>query len=69
MPKPEVAELWARRTPPDFTFNIKAFRLFTGPQTSPAALAKDVAEALGPVGKRNLYYKDLPRELVDELWR
>jgi uncharacterized protein YecE (DUF72 family) len=32
MPKPEVAQLWAERTPPDFTFNIKAFRLFTGHQ-------------------------------------
>src|SRR6266699_1314368 len=58
MPKPEVAQLWAERTPENFTFNIKAFRLFTGHQTSAAALPKDVAEALGPVEKRNLYYKD-----------
>src|SRR5262249_243840 len=63
MPNPEVAELWAKRTPPDFTFNIKAFRLFTGHQTSPAAMPKDIVEALAPVEKRNLYYKDLPREL------
>jgi uncharacterized protein YecE (DUF72 family) len=69
MPKPEVAELWAKRTPADFTFNIKAFRLFTGHQTSPAALPKDMAETLGPVEKRNVYYKDLPREITDELWR
>ncbi|HXX83354.1 MAG TPA: DUF72 domain-containing protein [Casimicrobiaceae bacterium] len=69
MPKPEVAQLWAERTPPDFTFNIKAFRLFTGHQTSVAALPKDVAEALGPVDKKNLYYKDLPREITDEMWR
>ena len=67
MPKPEVAQLWAERTPQDFTFNIKAFRLFTGHQTSTAALPKDVAEALGPVEKRNLYYKDLPREVTDEI--
>jgi uncharacterized protein YecE (DUF72 family) len=69
MPKPEVAQLWAERTPQDFTFNIKAFRLFTGHQTSSAALPKDVAEALGPIEKRNLYYKDLPRELTHEMWR
>jgi uncharacterized protein YecE (DUF72 family) len=69
LPKPEVAELWAKRTPPDFTFNIKAFRLFTGHQTSPAALPTDIAEAFGPVEKKNLYYKDLPRELTDEMWR
>ena len=69
MPKPEVAQLWAERTPQDFTFNIKAFRLFTGHQTSTAALPKDVAEALGPVQKKNLYYKDLPREITEEMWR
>ena len=34
MPKPEVAQLWTERTPQDFTFNIKAFHLFTGHQTS-----------------------------------
>ena len=69
LPKPEVAQLWAERTPPGFTFNIKAFRLFTGHQTSAAALPREVAEALGPVAKKNLYYRDLPRELTDELWR
>ena len=69
MPKPEVAQLWAERTPPGFTFNIKAFRLFTGHQTSLVAFPKDVAEALGPVDKKNLYYKDLPREITDEMWR
>jgi transposase-like protein len=26
-------------------------------------------ETLGPVEKRNVYYKDLPREITDELWR
>jgi uncharacterized protein YecE (DUF72 family) len=33
MPAPQVAQLWAERTPPGFKFNIKAFRLFTGHQT------------------------------------
>ncbi|TMH01781.1 MAG: DUF72 domain-containing protein [Betaproteobacteria bacterium] len=69
MPTPEVAHLWAERTPPGFLFNIKAFRLFTGHQTSPAVLPKDVAAALGPIGKKNVYYKDLPREITDEMWR
>jgi uncharacterized protein YecE (DUF72 family) len=69
MPSPQVAQLWAERTPPDFTFSIKAFRLFTGHQTSPAALPKDIAEALGPILKKNVYYKDVPKELTDELWR
>jgi uncharacterized protein YecE (DUF72 family) len=69
MPSPQVAQLWAERTPPGFTFNIKAFRLFTGHQTSPSALPKDIAEAIGGPARRNLYYKDVPKELTDELWR
>ncbi|HKE42184.1 MAG TPA: DUF72 domain-containing protein [Casimicrobiaceae bacterium] len=69
MPKPEVAQLWAERTPPEFTFNIKAFRLFTGHQTAAAVLPKEIVEALGPINKKNVYYKDLPRELTDEMWR
>jgi uncharacterized protein YecE (DUF72 family) len=32
-------------------------------------LPKDVLAALGPVGKKNIYYKNLPRELTDEMWR
>src|SRR6202163_140593 len=69
MPAPQVAQLWAERTPPDFKFNIKAFRLFTGHQTSLAAFPKDIAATLGPQAKKNVYYKDLPRELTDEMWR
>jgi uncharacterized protein YecE (DUF72 family) len=69
MPDPRVAQLWTERTPDDFTFNIKAFRLFTGHQTAPSALPRDIAEAMGPVGKKNIYYKDMPVELLDEMWR
>ncbi|MGH8850443.1 MAG: DUF72 domain-containing protein [Casimicrobiaceae bacterium] len=69
MPEPRVAQHWVDRTPADFTFNIKAFRLFTGHQTSPAALPKDIAEALGPVGRKHVYYKDIPVEILDEMWR
>ena len=32
-------------------------------------LPKDVVAALGPIGKKNIYYKDLPRELTDKMWR
>lgn len=69
LPSAENARLWAERTPPHFIFNIKAFRLFTGHQTAPSALPKDMAEAVGPIKKRNLYYKDVPPEIRDELWR
>jgi uncharacterized protein YecE (DUF72 family) len=53
MPAPQVAQLWAGRTPPGFKFNVKAFRLFTGHQTSPAASPKDIATTLGPQAKKN----------------
>ena len=69
MPDPRVAQLWTDRTPADFTFNIKAFRLFTGHQTAPSALPKDIVEAMGPIGKKNIYYKDMPVELLAEMWR
>lgn len=69
IPAAANAQLWAERTPDDFVFNVKAFRLFTGHQTSPAVLHKDLQQALGADSARMLYYKDLPREVLDELWR
>ncbi len=69
MPVPTTTQLWAERTPDHFTMNVKAFRLFTGHQTSPAVLAKDIRAALPPSRKAYLYLRDIPAELVDELWR
>lgn len=69
MPTPQNAALWAERTPQDFTFNVKAFRLFTGHQALATALHRDIQQALGPDVKRTLYYEDLPAEIRDELWR
>ena len=73
MPSESNAQLWAERTPDGFTFNFKSFRLFTGHQTSPDVLPKDIVMALGSspsaTRKKNLYYRDLPVEIRDELWR
>ena len=69
MPSPATAQLWAERTPNDFTMNVKAFRIFTGHQTSPIVLHKDIRAALPPSAKANLYYKDVAAGLRDELWR
>jgi len=69
MPSPDVAQLWVERTPNDFVMNVKAFRIFTGHQTSPTVLHKDIREALGPAVKPTLFYRDLPVEIRDELWR
>lgn len=49
LPSAQNSVLWVSRTPEGFLFNIKAFRLFTQHQTPPAALPKDIREALGPV--------------------
>ncbi|MFO1414786.1 MAG: DUF72 domain-containing protein [Burkholderiales bacterium] len=70
MPSAANSRLWVERTPASFVFNIKAFRLFTGHQTAPASLPRDIAEALGPppAGKKNFYYADIPGEIRDELW-
>lgn len=69
LPAERNARLWAERTPADFVFDVKAFRLFTGHHTPPAALPKDLLAALRPSDAKNLYYQDLPREIADELWQ
>jgi uncharacterized protein YecE (DUF72 family) len=69
MPTASTAQLWAERTSSGFVMNVKAFRLFTGHPTLPAVLPKDIRAALPPSAKRNLYYRDVPGELIDELWR
>ncbi len=69
MPLPATVQLWSERTPTDFTMNVKAFRLFTGHQTPPAVLPKDIRAALPPSRKANLYLRDVPAEITDELWR
>jgi uncharacterized protein YecE (DUF72 family) len=69
MPAPATAQLWAERTPEGFVMNLKAFRLFTGHQTSPTVLHRDLQLALGASLAPSFFYRDLPRELIDELWR
>ncbi|MFL9961743.1 DUF72 domain-containing protein [Paraburkholderia sediminicola] len=69
MPSASNSALWAERTPGDFTFDIKAFRLLTAHQTVREALPKDIAMAIPETGKKNLYYRDIPAEVLDELWR
>ncbi|UVA82159.1 hypothetical protein PCO31010_00871 [Pandoraea commovens] len=69
MPSGSNARLWVERTPDAFVFNIKAFRLLTGHQTPRIAFPKDLQPALPPGARANVYYKDLPNELIDEIWR
>jgi uncharacterized protein YecE (DUF72 family) len=70
-PAERTAQLWAERTPPDFTFNIKAFSLLTHHPTPPSALPKDLRPAAEAAarGRRNLYLRDAGPELADEMWQ
>jgi uncharacterized protein YecE (DUF72 family) len=70
-PAERTSGLWAERTPPEFTFDVKAFRLLTQHPTPPSALWKDFREELPAelAEKRNIYMRDLPRELQAEAVR
>ena len=70
LPSERNALLWNDRTADNFTFDVKAFRLFTGHPTQLSAFPKDVADLLRPraIGKTNLYLKDVPVEIVADLW-
>jgi uncharacterized protein YecE (DUF72 family) len=70
MPAPQVAQLWAERTPEAFVFDVKAFRVFTQHQTPVQVLPPDIRDALGALAeKKNVYYSDFPPELMNEMWR
>ena len=69
LPAATNSALWAERTPEGFVFNVKAFRLLTGHQTGREALPPDIAIHVPETAKKNLYYRDFPPELIDEIWR
>ncbi len=71
LPAESTSGLWVDRTPDEFVFDVKAFRLFTRHPTPPTALPGDIHKALPAAlkSKRNLYGRDLPAELTAEVWR
>jgi len=71
LPSRRTAELWVERTPPDFTFDIKAHALMTGQPTETKRLPKELRAALPEAlaDKPRIYAKDLPDELRDDVWR
>jgi len=71
LPNEKTSGLWAQRTEDRFIFDIKAFRLFTQHPTPREAFPRDVRQALPAElkDKTNLYLRDLPHELTDELWK
>src|SRR3954464_363037 len=70
LPSHSTAELWVERTPPDFTFDIKAHALMTGQGTETKRLPKTIRTALPePVAEKSrIYAKDLPPDLLDAVW-
>ncbi len=69
LPTVENARLWVERTPPDFVFNIKAYRLFTRHQTPVVSLAKEIRTALGAIKTTNIYDNDVPEAISVALWQ
>jgi uncharacterized protein YecE (DUF72 family) len=68
LPAEQTALAWAERTPAHFTFNIKAFSLFTQHPTPVKALPKDLREEAGKAGKDRVYLKDVDPKLAEEAW-
>ena len=70
LPAERTAQLWVDRTPPDFTFDVKAHALMTGQGTETKRLPKAIREALPEElrAKPRIYAKDMPAELQDAVW-
>jgi uncharacterized protein YecE (DUF72 family) len=70
LPTRRMGEAWLERTPPDFTFDIKAHALMTGQPSEVNRLPKEIREELPSelLDKKRIYGKDLPAELYDAIW-
>jgi uncharacterized protein YecE (DUF72 family) len=70
LPSRRTSELWVERTPPDFTFDIKAHALMTGQPTETRRLPKDLRTALPAElqEKSRIYAKDLPEDIKGAVW-
>ena len=70
LPAEQTATSWAERTPAGFTFNVKAFSLFTQHPTPVKALPADLREAVAAAsgGKDRVYLKDVDPAVTDQAW-
>jgi uncharacterized protein YecE (DUF72 family) len=68
LPAKQTAEAWAARTPAAFTFNIKAFSLFTQHPTPVRTLPTDLREEVAKAGKDRVYLKDVDPEVTGQAW-
>ncbi len=68
LPAEQTAKAWAERTPASFTFNVKAFSLFTQHPTPVKALPVDLREAAAKAGKDRVYLKDVDPDVTGQAW-
>ena len=68
LPAEQTAQAWAERTPDHFTFNVKAFSLFTQHPTPVKALPADLREAAAKAGKDRVYLKDIDPDVTGQAW-
>ncbi|MBO0818429.1 MAG: DUF72 domain-containing protein, partial [Actinobacteria bacterium] len=68
LPAEQTAAAWAARTPAGFTFNVKAFSLFTQHPTRVAALPADLRPAAEKTGKDRVYLKDVDPAVAEAAW-
>ena len=68
LPAERTAATWAERTPAGFTFDVKAFSLFTQHPTPVKSLPVDLREAVAKTGKERVYLKDVDPEVTDQAW-
>jgi len=68
LPAEQTARAWATRTPAGFTFNVKAFSLFTQHPTPVRALPADLREAAGRSGKDRVYLSGVDPAVTEQAW-
>jgi uncharacterized protein YecE (DUF72 family) len=68
LPAEQTAAMWAARTPPGFTFNVKAFSLFTQHPTQVAALPVDLRATVEKTGKDRVYLSGIDPAVAGEAW-
>jgi uncharacterized protein YecE (DUF72 family) len=68
LPAGQAAAAWAARTPGGFTFNVKAFSLFTQHPTPVRMLPADLREAAAKTDKDRVYLKDVDPQVTDQAW-
>ena len=67
LPAEQTASAWVARTPDGFSFNIKAFSLFTQHPTRVAAFPADLRDAV-KTEKANVYLRQVDPAVADSAW-